>query len=274
MVGPPPPSSDGVHIIQMLDLLEGFDIASMGFGSPDSLHLIFEVLKMAFAGREAVTAEPDFIDVPMERLLSKAYAEDRRPDISISDFEVWAAGLVLPASPNTTHVTADDGGGNIVTVTQTIESTFGARVIVPVTGVVRNNYMFVFDSHPGKNLPIASGRRVTTSISPIIPLRKGKPILALGLPGGLRVFGCAMQALVNKFDYGMSVQEMVEAPRIWTQGHGVETEDDCPKEQDLDLANKVHMMGASFWLADSAPVGLSGGYPRKGARFWLEQVGR
>ena len=89
--------------------------------------------------------------------------------------------------------------------------------------------MFVFDPHPGKTLSIAPGKRVTTSMSPIIAYRDGKPSLALGLPGGLRIFGSAMQALVNKFDHGLSVQEMVEAPRIWTQGHGVES-DEFPRK--------------------------------------------
>lgn len=296
IVGPPPPSSGGVHVIQMLNLLEGFDIPSMGFGSPESLHLILEVLKIAFADRAAVTADPAFVDVPTDRLLSKAYADERRADIDLANAKEWTAGVALPESPNTTHVTTADGDGNIVAATQTINSTFGARIMIPDTGIVPNNYMFVFDPHPGKTLSIAPGKRVTTSMSPIIAYRDGKPALALGLPGGLRIFGSAMQALVNKFDHGLSVQEMVEAPRIWTQGYGVELEDDFPQETDGALAQLGHdvirvphvgggmnaiefdaegrMTGASCWRADGTPVGLSGGYAREGARFWPDQVGR
>ena len=296
IVGPPPPSSGGVHVIQMLNLLEGFDIPSMGFGSPESLHLILEVLKIAFADRAAVTADPAFVDVPTDRLLSKAYADERRADIDLANAKEWTAGVALPESPNTTQVTTADGDGNIVAATQTINSTFGARIMIPDTGIVPNNYMFVFDPHPGKTLSIAPGKRVTTSMSPIIAYRDGKPSLALGLPGGLRIFGSAMQALVNKFDHGLSVQEMVEAPRIWTQGYGVELEDDFPKETDGALAQLGHdvirvphvgggmnaiefdaegrMTGASCWRADGTPVGLSGGYAREGARFWPDQVGR
>ena len=290
IVCPPPPSSGGVHVIQMLNLLEGFDVASMGFGSPASLHLILEVLKIAFADRSAVTADPDFVDVPTDWLISKEYANERRPDIDLAKAKEWTAGLALPESPNTTHVTAADGDGNIVATTQTINSTFGARIMIPGTGIVPNNYMYVFDPHPGETLSILPGKRVTTSMSPIIAYRDGKPVLALGLPGGLRIFGSAMQALVNKFDHGLSIQEMVEAPRIWTQGHGVEIEDDFPQKVDRALKDLGHevmrvphvgggmnaiefcgdgrMAGASCWRADGTPVGLSGGYAREGARFW------
>ena len=296
VVCPPPPSSGGVHVIQMLNLLEGFDLASMGFGSPASLHLILEVLKIAFADRSAVTADPAFVDVPTDWLISKEYANERRPDIDVAEAKQWTAGLVLPESPNTTHVTAADVDGNIVATTQTINSTFGARIMIPGTGIVPNNYMYVFDPHPGKTLSILPGKRVTTSMSPIIAYRDGKPVLALGLPGGLRIFGSAMQALVNKFDHGLSIQEMVGAPRIWTQGFGVEIEDDFPLKVDKVLKGLGHevmrvphvgggmnaiefdsdgrMAGASCWRADGTPVGLSGGYAREGARFWPDQVGR
>ena len=296
IVGPPPPSSGGVHVIQMLNLLEGFDIGAMGFGSPESLHLILEVLKIAFADRKVATADPDFVDVPVERLLSKTYADERRPDIDVDRAQQWSAGVALPESPNTTHITVADGDGNVVAATQTINATFGARIMIPGTGIVPNNYMHVFDPHPGNALSIAPGKRVTTSMSPVMALRDGKPILALGLPGGLRIFGAAMQALVNKIDHGMSVQQMVEAPRIWTQGHGVEIEDDFPADVETALAATGHeltrvphvgggmnaiefdtdgrMTGASCWRADGTPVGLGGGYAREGARFWPDQHGR
>ncbi len=296
IVGPPPPSSGGVHVIQMLNLLEGFDIGAMGFGSPESLHLILEVLKIAFADRKVATADPDFVDVPVERLLSKTYADERRPDIDVDRAQKWSAGVALPESPNTTHITVADGDGNVVAATQTINATFGARIMIPGTGIVPNNYMHVFDPHPGNALSIAPGKRVTTSMSPVMALRDGKPILALGLPGGLRIFGAAMQALVNKIDHGMSVQQMVEAPRIWTQGHGVEIEDDFPADVETALTATGHeltrvphvgggmnaiefdtdgrMTGASCWRADGTPVGLGGGYAREGARFWPDQHGR
>ena len=254
-----------------------------------------EVLKIAFADRQVVTADPDFVDVPTDRLLSKAYAAERRHDIDLVHAKKWSAGVTLPESPTTTHVTVADGDGNIVAATQTINSTFGARIMIPGTGIIPNNYMFVFDPHPGNALSIAPGKRVTTSMSPIMALQDGNPILALGLPGGLRIFGSAMQALINKIDHGMNVQAMVEAPRIWTQGHGVEIEDGYPSDTEEHLAKKGHLMtrvphvgggmnaiefsedgtmiGASCWRADGTPVGISGGYAREGSRFWPDQVG-
>lgn len=296
IVGPPPPSSGGVHVIQMLNLLEGFDIGAMGFGSPDSLHLILEVLKIAFADRKMATADPDFVTVPVDQLLSKAYADARRPDIDLNRAQSWESGVTLPDAPDTTHITVADGDGNVVAATQTINATFGARIMIPGTGIVPNNYMHVFDPHPGNALSIAPGKRVTTSMSPVMAVRDGNPILALGLPGGLRIFGSAMQALVNRIDHGMSVQQMVEAPRIWTQGHGGEIEDDFPADIQTALAAKGHdltrvphvgggmnaivfddegrMTGASCWRADGTPIGVSGGYAREGARFWPDQHGR
>lgn len=296
IVGPPPPSSGGVHVIQMLNLLEGYDIRGMGFGSPQALHLLLEVLKIAFADRKAVTADPAFVDVPVERLISRAYAEERRREIDPARARAWSAGVALPESPDTTHITVADGDGTVVAATHTINATFGARYMIPGTGIIPNNYMHIFDPHPGHALSIAPGKRVTTSQAPVMVLRDGRPVLALGLPGGLRIFGVAMQALVNLLDHGMSLQETVEAPRLWTQGPGGEIEDGFPAEIRAALAGMGHQLtlvphvgggmnaieigpdgsltGASCWRADGMPAGLSGGYAREGARFWPDQHGR
>ncbi|NKB56449.1 MAG: gamma-glutamyltransferase [Alphaproteobacteria bacterium] len=293
IVGPPPPSSGGVHVIQMLNLLEGFRVDELGFGSPENLHLLAEVLKIAFADRKVATADPDFVDVPVERLLSKEYADERRPDIDVLNAKNWDAGVALPESPNTTHVTVADGEGNIVTMTQTINSTFGARIVIPGTGIIPNNYMYVFGPHPGHALSIAPGKRITSSMSPVMALKDGKPVLTLGLPGGLRIFGSAMQGLMAVIDHGMSVQEAVEAPRLWTQGQGVEMEQGFPEDVRDAMTEKGHkveivphvgggmnaiqfgpdgtLTGAACWRADGTPVGLSGGLAREGVRFWPDK---
>src|SRR3546814_11842545 len=130
----------------------------------------------------------------------------------------WSAGVAAGESPNTTHVTVADRDGNIIASTQTINSLFGARFILPGTGIIPNNYMYLFDPHPGKALSVAPGKRITTSMAPSIILKDGKPAYALGLPGGFRHFGTAMQAMVNLIDHGIDLQEAVEAPRRWTQG--------------------------------------------------------
>ncbi len=294
IVAPPPPSSSGVHITQMLNILEGYDLRSMGFGSPDALHLLAEVLQIAFADRAVATADPAFLAVPVARLTSRAYADERRERIDMRHTRRWTAGVAPPEPPNTTHITVADGEGNIVASTQTINSLFGARYVIPGTGIIPNNNMFLFDPRPGRALSVAPGKRTTTSMAPLIVLRDGKPAFALGLPGGLRIFGSAMQAAINLIDHGMSLQEAVEAPRLWTQGFGVEVETGFPEPVRAALAARGHevlavphvgggmcaigfapdgtLTGAACWRADGTPAGLAGGLARQGVRFWPDQA--
>jgi gamma-glutamyltranspeptidase / glutathione hydrolase len=296
IVGPPPPSSGPLHIIQMLNILEGYDIGALGFGSADTLHLLAEALKIAFADRAAATADPAFVKVPVEKLLSKTYAAERRARIRMDRAQVWTAEVAPGEGAHTTHLTVADGFGNVVASTQTINSLFGARYIVPGTGMIPNNYMFVFTPYPGRANSVAPGKRITSSMSPVIALRDGKPRFALGLPGGLRIFPSVMQALSNLIDHGMSVQEAVEAPRIWTQGYGLEVENSVPSDVLTALRDRGHevlttgnvaggmsaiqfdddgtMTGAACWRADGTAIGLGGGYARKGVRFRPEATGR
>jgi gamma-glutamyltranspeptidase / glutathione hydrolase len=293
ITGPPPPSSGPLHIIQMLNILEGYDVAQMGFGTPDTLHLLAEVLKIAFADRTAATGDPAFVKVPVEQLLSKDYAAERRALIDLARARAWTAGVPAHQSPHTTHLTVADGMGNIVASTQTINSTFGARYVVPGTGMIPNNYMHVFTPYPGRASSVAPGKRVTSSMAPVIALRDGKPAFALGLPGGLRIFGSVLQALLNLIDHGMSVQEAVEAPRLWTQGFGVEIERGFGADAAQALRDRGHevavmphvaggmcairfddaqLTGAACWRADGTAIGLGGGLAREGVRFWPDKA--
>ncbi len=290
IVGPPPPTSGPLHIIQMLNILEGYDIGSMGFGSPDTVHLLAEALKIAFADRAAATADPAFVKVPVGKLLDKQYAASRRSRIDMARAQAWAAEVAPgDGEQHTTHLTIADGMGNVVASTQTINSLFGARYVVPGTGMIPNNYMFVFDPRPGRASSIEPGKRITSSMSPVIVLRDSKPVWALGLPGGLRIFPSVFQALVNLIDHGMSVQEAVEAPRVWTQGHQFEIEGgisdsvvETIRARGHDVArvgnvaggmSAIHfrpdgvMEGASCWRADGTPIGIGGGLARAGVRF-------
>jgi gamma-glutamyltranspeptidase/glutathione hydrolase len=210
------------------NILEGYDIGALGFASADTLHLLAEVLKIAFADRAAATADPAFVKVPVAKLLSKTYAADRRSRIDLGRAQRWSAEVAPGEGAHTTHLTVADGMGNIVASTQTINSLFGARYIVPGTGMIPNNYMFVVTPHPGRANSVAPGKRITSSMSPVMVLKDGRPRWALGLPGGLRIFPSVMQAISNLIDHGMTVQEAVEAPRLWTQGFGVEVEKACP----------------------------------------------
>ncbi|NVK36126.1 MAG: gamma-glutamyltransferase [Rhodobacteraceae bacterium] len=286
IVGPPPPASSGVHIVQMLNMLEAFDIKSMGFGSADLLHLLATVTSKAFEDRRQASGDPDFVPVPVEKFTSKDYARQ------------CIAGLdglkAMPAAPyesaDTTHVTVADKDGNVVSATHTINGLFGARYMVPGTGILPNNYMCNFDPNPDRALSIAPGKRVPTSMAPMMVLKDGAPKYALGLPGGVRIFPSAMQAISNLIDHGMSLQEAVEAPRLWTQGGPVELEPAYANQQqameqrghDVVLPNLIgggmnaiafedggKISGAACWRADGTVAALGGGLARPGVRFEL-----
>ena len=145
ILGPPPPAASGVHITQMLNILEGYDIASLGFGTAQTIHYLAEVLKIAFADREAASGDPAYINVPVERLTSKAYADERRRAIDDSKAQAWGAGVAQLESAHTTHMTAADGFGNVVATTQTINNLFGAKILIPGLGTIPNNYMNLYD---------------------------------------------------------------------------------------------------------------------------------
>ena len=296
ILGPPPPAASGVHIAQMLNILEAYDIAKMGFGTVDTLHLLAEVLKIAFADRAEASGDPDFVKVPVERIVAKEYAEERRATLDPARARHWKSGLghsglQAAEGADTTHLTVADNKGNVVCTTQTINSLFGARFIVPGTGMIPNNYMNNYDPRRGNALSIAPGKRVTTSMSPMMALRDGKVRYALGLPGGRKIFPSALQALLNLIDHGMDLQEAVEAPRIWTEGPVLEVEHGIPDSVRKGLEARGHtlkimptvaggmnaiefhddgtMTGAACWRADGAAAALGGGLARAGVRFEL-----
>ena len=288
VMGAAPPTGGGIHLIQLLNIVEGYDIAALGYGTTDGIHLIAEALKIAFADRSAATGDPAFVDVPVAQLLSKDYAAARRGAIDLARSGAQLAGVPVSTSPHTTHVTVVDGDGNVVAATQTIEATFGSKATVPGTGLLLNNTMGLFDPHPAHALSIAPGKRMTSSMAPTIVSRDGRPVLALGLPGGARIFPSVFQAILNVVDHGMSLQEAVEAPRVWTQGQGLEVERAVPDRIRAELERRGHtvvpvprvgggmcaiawepdgaLAGASCWRADGTAIGLGGGHARPGVR--------
>jgi len=249
------------------------------------------VLKIAFADRAEASGDPDFVHVPVDRITSKAYAEERRAGLDLARARRWTGGLFAREGADTTHLTVADGKGNVITTTQTINSLFGARFIIPGTGMVPNDYMSNFDPRPGSALSIAPGKRVTTSMSPVMALRGGRVVYALGLPGGRKIFPSAFQALVNLIDHGMTLQEAVEAPRVWTEGPLLEIEHGIAEPVRSAVAARGHkvqvmptvaggmnaiqfhddgsMTGAACWRADGAAVAMGGGHARPGVRFVL-----
>lgn len=285
-----PPSAGGVHLIQILNILEQFEIAEMGFGTAASVHVLAEALKIAFADRAEYLGDPAFKEVPVRGLVSKFYAVARRRQISMEsagDFEAGHPWSYRSTSGHTTHVTTADAEGNVVAMTQTIHEPFGCKVTVPETGIVLNNTMYIFDPHPRRVNSIAPGKRMVSSMAPTIVLRGRRPLMALGVPGGTRIFAAVLQAIVNVLDHGMTLQEAVEAPRIWTQGPVLEVEQGIAagvrhalmvRGHEVQVVPKVaggmngiwidrelgRFHGAACWRADGTPAGLSGGPARVG----------
>src|ERR1700688_75130 len=290
-LGPPPPAASGVHIAQMLNILEGYDIAGKGLGTAETIHHLAEVLKIAFADRAAASGDPAFVNVPVERLISKHYANERRRTIDPGRAQRWGAGVAQLESAHTTHMTAADAMGNVVATTQTINNLFGAKILISGLGVVPKNYMNLYDPRPGHARRLAPGKRVTTSMSPVMALRDGNLVYALGLPGGKRIFPSALQALLNLIDHGMSLQQAGEAPRVWAEGNALEVELAVPDGVRATLTSMGHrvvavptvaggmnaiqfhhdgsLTGAACWRADGTPIGIAGGLARAGVRFGL-----
>lgn len=204
--------------------------------------------------------------------------------------------IPLKESGNTTHVTMADGEGNVVSSTQTINSVFGARVVLPGTGLIPTNYMSLFDPHPGNALSLEPGKRITSGISACIALKRGRPFFALGLPGAHRIPACVFQAIMNIVDHGMTPQQAVEAPRVFTQGQEAELEEGFPAATRAALTVLGHdvrtvghigggigligfhddgrMEGAACWRADGTVMAIGGGLARPGVSFWPDPHGR
>ncbi len=288
LFGPPPPAASGIHITEMLNILEEFDVADLGFGTADSIHLLLEAMKKAFADRNRYTGDPDFVEVPIGRLISKHHVEEFIDSVDMDK----ASPEFNPGSnepDHTTHLTVADLDGNVVAATQTINELFGSKVTVPGTGMLLNNTQQMFDPHPGKALSVQPGKRVTSSMAPMIVMRDGHPEFAVGLPGGVRIFTSVLQAIVNIIDHKMTSQEAVEAPRVWTQGQDVEIEVGIPESVRVGVAAKGHrvtgvntigggmnivrfepggyLSGAACWRADGHAVAIGGGFARQGVRF-------
>lgn len=289
-----PGSSGGTHIIQMLNILESFDVGSMGFGSVEHIHLMTETLKIAFADRQRYMGDPSVVDIPLEGLTSKEYAKERSREIGkkANKYKHGDPFSYRPESDYTTHVSSMDAEGNMAAATQTLNTIYGSCVTVPSNGIRLNNCMALFDPRPGRANSVAGGKRMLSSMSPTILLRKGEPYLCIGTPGGLKIFPSVTQAIVNIIDFEMSIQEAVEAPRIWTMGiegtpgEKLLVEDGFLEETRKGLEGMGHevivvvrnagcmngvlknpetgmLHGGSCWRSDGTAIGMSGGYSTK-----------
>jgi gamma-glutamyltranspeptidase/glutathione hydrolase len=232
IVGFPPPSSGGVHVAQILNILEHFDLASMGSGSADFVHVVAEAMKLAFADRAFWLGDPDFASVP-RGLIDPNYGRELARKIRMDRvIEVTGHGEPPNASSDlfgkhTTHFSTADDAGNWVAITATVNTTFGSKVIVPGTGIVLNNEMDDFSAQPGKpNFfglvgneanAIEPGKRPLSSMSPTIVLNDGRPVFSAGAAGGPTIISQTLLAIIDYIDFGMSPEEALARPRFHHQ---------------------------------------------------------
>ena len=231
--GMPPPSSGGVAIVEMLNILEGFNLQKLGHNSALYLHILTEAMRVAFADRAEHIGDPLFNpEMPVEQLISKEYADEIRPTIdwfkaTESDSAKFNSNRYMEESEETTHFSVADKDGNAVSLTYTLEHSYGSRITVEGAGFLLNNEMGDFNPIPGltttrgligtKPNLVAPEKRMLSSMSPTIVAKNGKPILLIGSPGGRTIINTTLQVILNVIDHEMNVAQAIEAPRIHHQ---------------------------------------------------------
>ena len=227
----PPPSSGGVHLIQMLNILEHFPLPSMGHNTAKTINILAETMKYAYADRSEYLGDPDFSRLPVSELISKEYAKSISGQIEIGkakpSSKIKPGNLTIQEGDNTTHFSVIDKDGNAVSNTYTLNFSYGSKITVPGTGILLNNEMDDFSAKTG--VPNAYGlvggklnsiepeKRMLSSMSPTIVLKDGEPFLITGSPGGSRIITTALQIVLNVIDFELNIAEATNAPRVHHQ---------------------------------------------------------
>ena len=230
IISMPPPSSGGVILSQMLNILEGFELSDIGHNSADYLHILTESMRRGYADRANYLGDPDFNeDMPIMRLLSREHAQNLRKTIDMNSKSESDPALFaqIYESEETTHFSVVDKEGNMVSLTYTLEFGYGSHIVVEGAGFLLNNEMGDFNEQPGvTNLSgeigtppnqIRPEQRMLSSMTPAIVAKEGVPLFATGSPGGKTIINTTMQTILNVIDHGMTIAESIEAPRIHHQ---------------------------------------------------------
>jgi len=227
----PPPSSGGVHLIEMLNVLEGYDLGALGDQSPATLHLMIEAMKRAYADRAEFMGDPDMVSMPIERLTSKTYAAELRagidPDRTRPSREIHAGHPVPAEGQHTTHFSVVDQDGNAVSNTYTLNLNYGVGLVADGTGMLLNDELDDFAAKPdapnafglvggAANAP-GPGKRPLSSMTPTIVMRDGKPFIVTGSPGGSTIITTVLQVITAVIDFKQTIADAVAAPRIHHQ---------------------------------------------------------
>lgn len=238
-------ATGGTTLAESMRLLDGFDLAALGHNSPAALHVMAESFRIAFADRFAYLADPNFVEVPLESMLSDGYLDARRAEICPDKVGPVRAGSRAElgithqlagsmsdysSGGSTTHLSTIDANGMAVSLTQTLLSLWGSRVTVPGTGILLNNGMMWFDPEPGRPNSVSGGKRPLSNMSPALVIKDGHALAALGASGGRKIMNCVAQIAMNLVDHGMSIQPATSAPRIDASTPALYVNADIPAE--------------------------------------------
>jgi gamma-glutamyltranspeptidase / glutathione hydrolase len=274
VVSMPPPSSGGVHLIEMLNILEGYPSAVIGSGSATAHHLELEAMKLAYADRAAYLGDSDSVDVPVERLISKSHARELRERIDVrhaTPSRQIRTDIVVPGGGNTTHFSVVDDAGNAVANTYSLNFNFGLGLVAAGTGILLNNELDDFAAKPGA--PNAFGlvggaanapgprKRPLSSMTPTIVFKDDRPVLVTGAPGGSRIITTVLQVIVNTIDGHMSIGDAVSAPRLhhqWSPDEAV-VEPNFPPDQVRALTAMGHTVRVESLFGSAHSIAIAPG---------------
>lgn len=260
----PPPSSGGVFLLQMLKILDDFNLSKYDVRSLEKYHLLAETMHLAYADRAAYAGDPEFVTVPLKGLLHPEYIKERQSLISLDRvntnvtagnpwmYESSTSNYETVAQPNdrkdgeTTHFTVADKWGNVVSYTTTIEQVFGTGIVVPEYGIVLNNELTDFDAVPGGANEVQPNKRPLSSMTPTIVFENDQPVLTVGSPGGATIITSVLQTILHAIEYDMELQAAIEEPRIYTNNlTSYRYEEDIPAATIQQLNSMGHRFGNS-----------------------------
>ncbi|WP_249869513.1 gamma-glutamyltransferase [Oceanobacillus saliphilus] len=260
----PPPSSGGVFLLQMLGILDGFNLSQYDSRSVEKYHLLAEAMHLAYADRAAYAGDPEFVDVPVQGLLHPDYISERQALIDLNVVngnpnagDPWQYEDVEPdyeatVQPNdrqdgeTTHFSVTDKWGNVVSYTTTIEQVFGSGIMVPGYGFMLNNELTDFDAVPGGANEVQPNKRPLSSMTPTIVFQDGKPVLTVGSPGGATIITTVLQIIIHTLEYNMDLEDAISEPRIYTNNlNSYRYEEDIPPSVRAALNAMGHSFGAN-----------------------------
>lgn len=275
VVTAPPASAGGATLLNMLNMLEGFELKPLGVGSARSLHVMAETMKLAYADRYRFLGDTDFVTAPVRGFISKDYARERAklidPDQARPPAEMGPGDPLKFESPSTTHFSVADADGNVVSTTYTLGADFGSGVMIAGTGVLLNNQMNNFDHvnaakalRDGTPMPLnamAPGKRMLSTMMPTMVFKNGKPWLVTGTPGGSTIINTVLQVIVNVVDFNLNIEEATHQPRIYQDtGKALRVEPNFNPDTVRILGTMGHPITSDETMGSAQSIMIENGY--------------